>query len=210
MDEIKNIYCIGRNYVEHVHELGNIVPTSPVVFNKPTHAIVEANGQEIDLPSDKGEVHFEAELVIKMGQDNNPELPVQDLISEMTIGLDLTLRDVQSALKEKQHPWLLSKGFPNAAIIGKFIPFPGIEPCAKKDFRLFINDSLRQKGNIQHMIFPIGHLIRFIGENLGLKKGDIIFTGTPEGVGPLQDGDILSLLWEEEELGTCIVKFHHT
>src|SRR5699024_4236558 len=117
MQTIKNIYCVGRNYVEHVHELGNVVPEEPVVFSKPTHAVVRADGGIINLPKDRGEVHYEAELVLKMGADYRVGITVDEIVSEMTVGLDLTLRDEQSKLKERAHPWLLSKGFPASAVL---------------------------------------------------------------------------------------------
>ena len=195
------IYCIGRNFVKHIEELGNVVPEEPVVFTKTKHSIVQAKGQEIELPKDRGEVHYEAELVLKMGRDYNSSLEVDELISEMTVGLDLTLRDVQSKLKEKGHPWLLAKNFPNAAIVGEFIPFPGIDVCRNYDFSLQIDGKIVQKGKIRKMIFPIHSLLTYIGTNLGLKKGDLIFTGTPEGVGPLKSGQELNLHWKDQSLG---------
>lgn len=201
LQTIKNIFCIGRNYVAHVHELGNEVPTRPVVFMKPTHALTKAVGQTIDLPKGRGDVHYEAELVIKMGQDYEPNLSLDEMVSEMTVGLDLTLRDIQTELKEKQQPWDLAKGFKHAAILGDFIPFPGLATCKEKQFELTINDEQVQVGQINKMIFPLHDIIHFVGEHLGLKKDDIIFTGTPEGVGALQDGDHLSLIWDEERLG---------
>lgn len=203
MQTINNIYCIGRNYVEHVHELGNVVPEEPVVFNKPTHSLVLANENTIQLPRGRGDVHYEAELVLKMGTDFVQGITVDEIVSEMTIGLDLTLRDVQTELKEKSHPWLLSKGFPNSAVLGKFIPFPGVSVCENGNFTLFINDERVQFGEINKMIFPLQSIVNFIGTHLELKKNDIIFTGTPKGVGPLAHGDVLAMKWTEQVLGTA-------
>lgn len=205
MQAIKNIFCIGRNYVAHAHELGNEVPTEPIVFTKPTHALTQAIGQTIDLPKNKGGVHYEAELVIKMGRDYAPDLTVDQLIAEMTVGLDLTLRDLQSKLKEKQQPWDLAKGFQHAAIVGEFIPFPGEDVYKRKRFELWMNDEQVQVGDLNKMIFSLADIMHFIGTHLGLKKDDIIFTGTPEGVGPLHEADSLSLIWDKEVLGTCII-----
>lgn len=207
MNTIENIFCIGRNYVEHVHELGNVVPDDPVVFTKPSHSLFMADGRTLHLPSDQGEVHYEAELVLKLGRDYEPGISVDDIVSEMTVGLDLTLRDVQSRLKDKGHPWLLAKGFTNAAVLGKFIPFISENDCEKTSFTLHINDELVQEGDIKKMIFPLARQIEFLGEKLGLKKGDIIFTGTPEGVGPLQENDFLLLKWGERQLGSTRVSF---
>lgn len=207
MQTIKNIYCIGRNYVEHVHELGNVVPEEPVVFNKPTHAIAMANGDIIKLPSNRGEVHYEAELVLKIGAHYVPGITVDEIVSEMTVGLDLTLRDEQSKLKERAHPWLLSKGFPSSAVLGEFISFPCEKVCKETEFTLSINDKQVQKGNINKMIFPLQLMIDFIGKNLGLKRGDIIFTGTPEGVGALRQDDALVMKWGEQVMGSLQVDF---
>lgn len=204
---IKNIYCIGRNYVEHVHELGNVVPDEPVVFSKPTHAVVEANGGIVHMPKGRGEIHYETELVLKIGTDYRPGITVDEMVAEMTIGLDLTLRDEQSKLKERAHPWLLSKGFQGSAVLGEFISFPGERACKETNFTLSINDTQVQKGHIDKMIFPLQLIIDFIGGNLGLKKDDIIFTGTPEGVGALQQDDVLVMKWGELVLGRLQVGF---
>ena len=130
------------------------------------------------------------------------DLSVDEMISEMTIGLDLTLRDVQTELKEKAHPWLLSKGFRHAAVLGKFIPFPGEAACKQTTYTLLINECKEQVGDINKMIFPLSSIIQFIGEHIGLQKGDIIYTGTPEGVGPLRHGDRIQLMWDKQVMGT--------
>lgn len=207
MNAVKNIYCVGRNYVEHVKELQNKIPDHPVIFSKPTHALVKADGSTIQLPNDKGDIHYEAELVIHINEEYTPEKTVEQLVDKMALGIDLTLRDVQQQLKNEGYPWLLSKGFPNSAIITDFIPFPGVTQCTEKDFTLEINDAVVQVGNVSQMMFSIHTLIKYIGTNLGLNKGDIIFTGTPSGVGPLKDNDHLTLKWGDEILGHCTVKF---
>lgn len=201
-----NLYFIGRNFVKHIEELGNVQSKTPVVFMKPTHALVKAEGQEISLPSDQGDVHYETELVLKMGEDYHPEKDAHEMISEISLGLDLTLRDKQSELKEKQHPWLLAKGFKNAAVIGDFLPVPSIEELTETPFYLYKNGVKTQEGQIDHMIFSIDYIIHFIGKHLGLSKGDLIYTGTPEGVGPLEDGDELLLQWGDEKLAHCFIK----
>lgn len=206
MTEIRNIYCIGRNYVEHIHELGNKVPDEPLIFSKPTHALVKANHQVIDLPKNRGDIHYETEIVLKMGRDYTVGISVDELVSEMTIGLDLTLRDVQSQLKTKGQPWLIGKGFKHSAVIGDWIPFVGEKKCNEEEFTLCINSEMRQIGNSNMMIFPFDQMIRYIAENLGLEKGDIIFTGTPKGVGPLNDGDQLEFFWANQQLGGCTIQ----
>jgi len=201
-----NIYCIGRNFVKHIEELGNQPSDRPVVFMKPTHALVQAQGQELILPHGQGEVHFETELVIKMGEDYDAHKEPLDLIDQVSVGLDLTLRDLQSQLKDKQHPWLLAKGFENSAVIGQFIDKPENKLLKETPFYLYKNGEKVQEGHIDHMIFNLDYIIHFIGKHLGLSKGDLIYTGTPEGVGPLEDGDELELKWGDQVLGHCHIK----
>ncbi len=206
MNEIRNIYCVGRNYVNHAKELNNDVPTKPLLFSKPNRSLVKAAGDDIMLPGDKGKVHYEAELIIRLGKPYEKGIKVNELIDSMALGLDLTLRDVQSELKKKGHPWLMAKGFPNAAVISDFIPFPGEEICKEKDFALMINGKQVQLGNIKQMIFDLQTLIDYCGTHLGTSEGDIIFTGTPEGVGSITDGDHMELVWDGDSLGQCTFK----
>jgi fumarylpyruvate hydrolase len=207
MDKVMNIYCVGRNYAAHAKELQNEVPTSPMLFSKPTHALIEAAGQEISLPSNRGSIHFETEIVIRVGKPYEKGIKVDDIVESIAIGIDFTLRDVQSELKKKGHPWLLAKGFPNSAIVSKFIPFPGIEEMKQNDFSLIKNEEKVQQGNITNMIFDLQTIIDFTALNFGLGEGDLIFTGTPEGVGPVNDNDHLTLLWGNSILGECFIKF---
>lgn len=206
MNNIKNIYCVGRNYAAHAKELNNEIPKSPFLFLKPTHALIEASGNWISLPENQGSVHFETELVIKVGRNYEKGIKVDDLIDKMAIGLDFTLRDVQSELKKKGQPWLLAKGFQHSAVISKFIDFPGMEELQKTDFSLLKNEVKVQQGNIKNMIFDLQTIIDFTALHFGLGEGDIIFTGTPEGVGQVADGDHLSLVWGDKVLGECFIK----
>lgn len=206
MNSIRNIYCVGRNYAAHAAELNNMVPTSPFLFSKPTHALVEALGQEILLPGNRGSVHFETELVIRIGRPYEKGIKVDEIVDRMAIGIDFTLREVQSELKKKGYPWLLAKGFPNSAVVCKFIPFPGIEELLKKNFSLLVNGEQVQNGNISNMIFDLQTIIDFTAEHFGLGEGDIIFTGTPEGVAEVNDGDKMALVWDETVLGDCVIK----
>jgi 2-keto-4-pentenoate hydratase/2-oxohepta-3-ene-1,7-dioic acid hydratase in catechol pathway len=206
MEEIRNIYCVGRNYVAHAKELNNEVPTSPFLFLKPTHAYVEANGEEIYLPGNRGSVHFETELVIRIGRQYEAGMKADEVIDSMGIGIDFTLREVQSELKKKGFPWLLAKGFPNSAVVSKFVAFPGIDAIKKSDFMLVKNGGKVQQGNSQNMIFDLQTIVDFTAQNFGLGEGDIIFTGTPEGVGQVTDGDHLSLVWDHNVLGECLIK----
>ncbi|WP_027416554.1 fumarylacetoacetate hydrolase family protein [Aneurinibacillus terranovensis] len=205
MNNICNVFCVGRNYRLHAEELGNEVPTSPMIFTKPTYAVVEANGKEITLPGDKGDVHYEAELVLHIGKAFQPGIPVEDVVDGIALGIDFTLRDVQSELKKKGHPWLPAKGFRNSAILTAFRPFPGIEACKTTDFSLRRNGVEVQRGNIQDMIFDFAAILQFINEHFGLDTGDIIYTGTPAGVAAVENGDKLALFWGEEKFGECII-----
>lgn len=207
LNQVNNIYCVGRNYAAHAKELQNEVPTSPMLFSKPTHALIEASGQEISLPSNRGSIHFETEIVIRMGKPYEKGIKVADIVESMAIGIDFTLRDIQSELKKKGHPWLLAKGFPNSAIVSKFIPFPGIEEMKSVDFSLLKNGEKVQQGNSKNMLFDLQTIIDFTALNFGLGEGDLIYTGTPEGVGPVNDNDYLTLLWGNSKLGECIIKF---
>lgn len=205
MNSIRNIYCVGRNYALHARELGNEIPKEPLIFSKPTHALALADGRKIHLPSEFGEIHYEVELVIYIGHTYRPGMNVDQLITKMGIGLDLTLRDLQSELKQKGKPWLLSKGFPNSAIISKWMNFPGESALRKNNFSLLKNGVCVQRGNVQEMIFDLQTIVDFCASRLGIGKGDVIFTGTPSGVRKLETGDELKLLWGEQELGSITV-----
>jgi len=208
--EIKNIFCIGRNYAEHAVELGNEVPAAPLVFSKPTHSLAKADGSVIEFPADRGDIHHELEIVLYIGNDVQDGFCVDDVVTKIALGIDFTLRDVQTKLKEKGHPWLLAKGFKNAAIISDFWDFPGVEACKAVDFSLLQNGVVVQKGNIQQVIFNFQKIIEYIHRQFGLRRGDIIFTGTPEGVGPISDKEEYMLKWGEEEKGRFIVRIGKT
>lgn len=206
MDTIRNIYCVGRNYRLHAEELGNQVPDSPMLFSKPTHALVKADGREIPLPGNRGEVHYEAEVVIHIGRTFEKGMHVGDVVDNMALGIDFTLRDVQSELKKKGQPWLPAKGFPNSAVVTEFREFPGVAACKETGFSLLVNGETVQSGHMQDMLFDLQTIIEFTADHFGLGAGDIIYTGTPAGVGPVSDGDRLALVWGDETLGECTVK----
>lgn len=206
MLEINNIYCIGRNYKKHALELGNEVPEKPLVFGKPTSALVYADGRELVFPGERGEVHHELEIVLYIGNDVTEEFTVDDVVTKMAVGVDFTLRDVQTELKKKGHPWLLAKGFRNSAVVTGFWGFPGVEACMDDDFTLLKNEVVVQQGNIKNVIFDFQTLLEYIHREIGLSKGDIVFTGTPEGVGPIADGETYILQWGKEEKGRFKVK----
>ncbi|WP_028560323.1 fumarylacetoacetate hydrolase family protein [Paenibacillus pinihumi] len=207
MSVIKNMYAVGRNYTLHAAELGNAVPESPLIFMKPSHAAVLMDGGTVQLPDRLGSVHYEAELVIRIARTYEPGAKAEELISDFALGLDLTLRDVQAELKAKQLPWLKAKGFKNSAPITPFLRFEGLPQLAAASFSLKINGEERQRGNIRDMIFDLQTLIDHIGLHYGLGEGDVIFTGTPAGVGQISDQDEMELYWGETLLGSCRFAF---
>ncbi|QHT59091.1 fumarylacetoacetate hydrolase family protein [Paenibacillus lycopersici] len=192
MEDIRNIYCVGRNYALHAKELGNDVPEEPMIFSKPTHALHPATGK-LALPGTIGEIHYELEIVVRIGSAYKPGMQADELIDGIALGIDLTARDVQSKLKEKRHPWLLAKGFVGSAVLSPFQPWVGSAAFEDLTFSLVKNDETVQSGSPRDMIFSLQRLVDFIGANMGLGAGDVIYTGTPAGVGPLADGDTLEL-----------------
>lgn len=206
MNTIRNIYCVGRNYELHAKELGNEVPDAPFLFSKPTHALVKADGRDIVLPGDLGEVHHEIEVVIHAARTYETGMRVEDVIGRMALGIDMTLRDVQNRLKKEGKPWLLAKGFPNSAVMTEFRPFPGVEACQDVTFSLVRNGEIVQVGHLRDMIFDLQTLVEFVAKHFGLGEGDLIYTGTPAGVGPVSDGDQLQLFWGDELWGACHIR----
>lgn len=208
MEAIQNVYCVGRNYRLHAAELGNEVPKNPFLFMKPNHAVVMADGQPVVLPGNVGEVHHELELVLRIGQTYDANLPMERIVTHVALGIDFTLRDIQNELKQKGLPWLRAKGFRNSAVITRFIPFPGLDGLMEQDFKLLKNQETVQQGNIRDMLFDIPTLLAFTAEHYGLTEGDIVFTGTPAGVGSVKHGDTFSMLWGDLTLGTFSASVH--
>lgn len=192
--KVNNIFCIGRNYVDHIAELKNETPTEPVVFMKPNNSIIES-GQTLTLPAYSKSVHYECELVLLIGQDADSinQTDPLSIISGYGIGLDLTARDIQSRLKEKGLPWTKSKGFRGAAALSHFVAAAKLANPNDCTFTFKINGELRQQGQTSLMIYPLPHILKELAETYGLRKGDIVFTGTPAGVGELNSGDKLEL-----------------
>lgn len=202
---ISNIYCVGRNYRAHAEELGNAVPKEPMIFMKPTHAAVSMNEGGLELPGDRGEIHFETELVLRIARDYKPGMKVDELVDVMAFGIDFTLRDVQSELKKQGQPWTAAKGFRSSAPLTPYVAFPGVDELAERDFTLTRNGVLVQQGNVKNMIFPLQQIVDYIAERYGLGEGDLVFTGTPEGVGPVFAGDQLEIAYGDDVLGRCEV-----
>lgn len=202
---VNNVYCVGRNYKLHAEELGNQVPAEPLVFLKPSHAAVALDKAIIHLPKDAGLIHYEGELVLRIARDYVPGMSVQELVDVMALGLDFTLRDVHNDLQKKGLAWTAAKGFKNAAPLTPYIALPEQEELEATDFTVRKNGIEVQRGNVQNMIFSLQKIVEFIASRYGLGKGDIIFTGTPAGVGPVVSGDSFELFWGDTLLGTCLI-----
>ena len=187
---VGKIVCVGRNYDEHIREMSAEKTSDPVLFLKPATSILN-EGKPIVLPSYSNEVHHEIELAFLISQEaksiNSDNW--EKIVAGAAIALDLTLRDYQSIAKKKGLPWSVSKGFDAACPIGSFVPLENIDNINELEIKLFVNDHLRQSGNTNQMIFPPGKLLEYISSIFTLEPGDIILTGTPSGVGPLQSGD---------------------
>ncbi len=205
---IRNVYCVGRNYRLHAAELANDVPASPMLFLKPTHATTTIADGILPLPGNQGAVHYETELVLRVGRSYQPGMSVDELFSHVTVGLDLTLRTVQDVLKAKGHPWLAAKGFRHSAPLGRWQVYPGEESLVCADFGLHLNGREVQRGNISDMVFGLKELADYVEEVYGLGPGDVLFTGTPAGVGPLADGDELVWWRGDAVLGRAKVVMH--
>ncbi|WP_281886015.1 fumarylacetoacetate hydrolase family protein [Paenibacillus sp. YYML68] len=200
---IRNIYCVGRNYGLHAAELGNSVPDEPMIFTKPTHAAAAVNGGDIVLPGTSGAVHYEVELVLYISATYCPgNTAVEQLVDRVGLGIDFTLRDVQETLKRKGYPWLPAKGFRQSAALTETIPFPGLQQLEQLSFALARNGVEVQRGQASEMIFSLQTIVDYVGTRYGLGAGDVIYTGTPAGVGAVGDGDLFELTLGEQKLGS--------
>jgi 2-keto-4-pentenoate hydratase/2-oxohepta-3-ene-1,7-dioic acid hydratase in catechol pathway len=177
---IRNIWAVGRNYADHAKELGNEVPTTPLIFLK-AGSSATVNSTEILLPGWSEEVHHEVELALKF----NSHLQ----ITEAAIALDLTERKVQGAAKREGKPWTLAKSFKEACPVSSFFSAKNLESLQNLDIKLWVNDELRQDGNTEQMIFSIPALVEYVLEHFPVCPGDLLLTGTPAGVGSLMRGD---------------------
>lgn len=192
---VGKVVCVGRNYAEHAKELNNPIPTEPLLFIKPTTSIVSSNGG-FSIPQNQGSVHYEAEIALLIGKQLSgaiTEKQATEAIAGFAPALDLTLRDVQSTLKEKGWPWEIAKGFDGACVLPPFIPASSYNDLTNIDIRFSINGNVRQEGNSADMLTPIISLIQYITQYFTLLPGDVILTGTPKGVGELHRGDQLEL-----------------
>lgn len=189
---VGKIVCIGRNYAEHAREMKSEVPASPIFFLKPPTAIVH-NGGEVVLPSISNDVHHEVELTVLIGKEgkNIPTSSAMDFVAGYGVGLDMTLRDVQEEAKKKGLPWTLAKGFDTSAPISEFIPAKNVPDPRSLFLRLTVNGTVHQQSGTIDLIFSIDNLIAYISQFITLEKGDVLFTGTPQGVAQVKSGDVL-------------------
>jgi len=194
------IIAIGRNYAAHAKELNNPLPSSPVIFLKPDTAVLKDN-KPFYMPDFSSDIHYELEVVLKVCKEGKhiAEKFASSYFDEVGLGIDFTARDIQSAHKEKGLPWELAKAFDNSAAISHFIPKDSITDLNNLQFELKINGETRQNGNTKNILFSFEKIIAFVSQYITLKKGDLIFTGTPEGVGPVHQGDKLQAWIGEEQ-----------
>src|SRR5579875_1787495 len=185
---VRNIFCVGRNYRDHAAELGNKVPTSPMIFGKFTHALVAARGQ-VPFPAGRPEIHHELEIVLWIDRTLADGDKPEQAVGAIALGLDLTDRALQSQLKAQGHPWEAAKSFRHSAIVSDFYTVSSFTDVIDSTFAMTVNGRKVQVGQPHDMVFSFADLIRHCAQTYGLGHGDLLFTGTPAGVGPLQPGD---------------------
>lgn len=201
------IICIGRNYSDHAKELKNEIPTEPLFFMKPDTAIVIRN-RPFFYPEFSKEIHYEAELVFRICKVGKyiEEKFAHTYYDEVALGIDFTARDLQREAQAKGTPWEKAKGFDRSAPISSFFPIKDFTDVKKLNFSLKKNGELVQQGNSADMIFSIDRIIAHVSQFITLKMGDIIFTGTPAGVGPVQIGDKLEGFIEDKKVLSCNIR----
>ncbi len=205
------IICIGRNYADHAKELGNKVPTKPLVFMKPGSALL-VNSKPFYYPEFTKDLHYELELVLKISKNGRhiQREFAKDYYQEIGLGIDFTARDLQKQCKEKGHPWEIAKAFDHSAVIGKFANLKSATIDGHLEFYLNKNGEKVQHGFTKDLIFPFDDLIVYVSKFFKLQKGDYIYTGTPAGVGPVTIGDelegVLVTPGGEKTLLNCAVK----
>jgi len=189
---VGKIVCVGKNYLEHAKELGDSIPEKPVIFMKPPSSII-FSGQKIIYPDFTKSLHYETELVLLIGQTGKKikKEKAFEYISAYGVGLDMTLRDWQSELKKFGHPWEISKCFDTSTVLGDFVPKEkGINPN-NLEIKLWVNEELKQHDNTSNMIYSVEKIVEYLSFYFTLEEGDLIFTGTPQGVGEVKVEDKL-------------------
>lgn len=201
------IICVGRNYAEHIEELNNERPDAPVIFMKPETAVPRPV-EDFYYPDFSDDVHHEVEIVVKINKvgKNIEEKFAHKYYDEIGIGIDFTARDLQAKLKGKGLPWELAKAFNGSAPVSEFVPKTQFADVQNIEFSLEVNGETRQQGNTNMMLYRIDYLISFVSQYFLLKKGDLLFTGTPKGVAAVKIGDTLKLSIEGKEMLQVNVK----
>jgi 2-keto-4-pentenoate hydratase/2-oxohepta-3-ene-1,7-dioic acid hydratase in catechol pathway len=201
------IFCVGRNYVDHAKELGNAVPEEPVIFMKPKTALLQPNAP-FYYPEFSNELHYEAEVVLRICKNGKyvDEFSAPDYYDAFTIGIDFTARDLQAELKKKGLPWEKAKAWDNSAIIGKWIEFTPELRSKPIHFSMQMNKETVQVGNTADMIFSFNTIIAHISQYFSLNIGDLIYTGTPAGVGECVTDDVLEGYYEKEKVFAIEIK----
>lgn len=201
------IFCVGRNYADHAKELGNAIPDSPVIFLKPKSAYLQPH-LPFYYPEFTNELHYEVELVLRISKNGKyiQEKHASKYYNAVTVGIDFTARDLQRQLQEKGHPWEIAKAWDNSAAVGKFVDIkPGMN-LNDINFCLYNNKELVQQGNTSQMIFTCDQIIAHVSQYFSLNIGDLVFTGTPAGVGECVVGDQLEAFIEDDSLLEIEVK----
>jgi 2-keto-4-pentenoate hydratase/2-oxohepta-3-ene-1,7-dioic acid hydratase in catechol pathway len=196
------IFCVGRNYAEHAKELNNAVPTKPVIFLKPATALLKDN-KPFYLPDFSNEMHYETELVLRVGKNGKSiqEKFALGYVDAMTVGIDFTARDLQDECKKKGLPWEIAKAFDNSAVVGKFVPVDNEKlKNGLVEFTMMLNGEQKQHGKSSNMIFNTEQIIVYVSKFFTFQTGDLIFTGTPAGVGAVKQGDRIEAFLGNENL----------
>ncbi|MGV8878443.1 MAG: fumarylacetoacetate hydrolase family protein [Sphingobacteriaceae bacterium] len=201
------IIAVGRNYAAHALELNNPIPKIPVIFMKPDTALLKDN-RPFYHPDFSDDIHHEIEVVLKISKEgkNISQKFAANYFDELALGIDFTARDIQQKHKENGLPWELAKSFDHAAPVSSFLPKINFSDLGQLSFELRVNDEIKQTGNTKNLLFSFEYLIAFISRYITLKKGDLIFTGTPEGVGKVKIGDYLEGFLNQEKLLNFYVK----
>lgn len=202
---IGKIVCVGRNYAEHAKELGNEIPEFPLIFLKPASNVI-FSGENVIHPDHSNNLHYEVELVLYIDKNvkNADDILAEDAIGGYTIGLDMTLRDLQFELKKKGEPWTLAKCFDTSAVLSDVVLKSEYNLKGDENISLSLNGTIKQNSDLSKMIFSPVEIIKYISARMKLEKGDLIFTGTPEGVGRVVPGDVIE--GSIENIGTITTK----
>ncbi|MFM7016023.1 MAG: fumarylacetoacetate hydrolase family protein [Bacteroidota bacterium] len=201
------IICVGRNYAAHAKELNNAVEEEPVIFLKPDTALL-TNNQDFYLPDFSNDIHYETELVVKICKAGKhiDEQFANRYYDAISVGIDFTARDLQSVLKSKGLPWERAKAFDHSAVIGRFLPLAEAGSVNDLTFSMKLNGQKVQEGHTNEMVFSVDKVIAFVSRFITLKTGDLIYTGTPQGVGPVKAGDRLEGFLGDQELFNFSIK----